>query len=81
MVGHVDDMEVYSRREYASIDLQVGELLWKTVTSSQHAGLQIGFVEFSENGGQSREFSMLFRIVLIEVRMTAVGAECEQIRR
>ena len=50
VVGHVDDMEVYSRREYALIDLQVGELLWKAVMSSQHVGLQIGFAEFSENG-------------------------------
>jgi hypothetical protein len=74
-------MEVYSRREYALIDLQVGELLWKAVMSSQHVGLQIGFAEFSENGEQSRKFSLLFRIVLMEVRMTAVGAECEQIRR
>ena len=81
VVGHVDDMEVYSRREYALIDLQVGELLWKAVMSSQHVGLQIGFAEFSENGEQSRKFSLLFRIVLTEVRMTAVGAECEQIRR
>ena len=27
VVRHVDGMEVYSRREYALIDLQVGELL------------------------------------------------------
>ena len=79
--GNAEDMVVYNKRKFAVLDLYVGGLMYKAVEAGEHVGLKLAFHSFSETGGNSRKFTELFKLILNELKKTAVGAECERVKR